>query len=654
MKSKFYSFVKNEAQETELRIEGVIANESWYDDEVSPKMFRDELAKHSGDITVRINSPGGDVFAGVSMYNALKEHNGNVTVKVEALAASAASFVSMAGDKIIMLPGALMMVHNSSAIAFGNAEEMSQTIEMLRKVDSSMVALYAARTGQSEEKIKELLEAETWMTGEEAVELGFADEAVGAKTSLSQAMAKISELTETTVSAAMQPVISMKVQKTKATVTEEEQSIINEAVVETATTTVEEDGSSTVTVDPEKVVEKIQEKLEEVAEPQEIKAETKKETEMSEVTTDVQASIPVEGIQAKAPEAPVKASAPSLKAYLGTKDAMEAFASILEDNPATDIKDKSASERVRAAWQSHLDVKMGVTNPEIFLPTPLIQEIEDAFNNGGEIWQRVSKTGMDSFNAAWDTNSDPDAESGRASGYNRSLEDEKREQELTFAERIIRPQFVYKYITLNKEDVKEQRTTGALVRFVLSELPRRIIREIERAIVTGDGRVSNSPYKIQEGNPRGFFSIKGDAAGSSPQATTYTPVAGKTVYENLRRARAQIKAEGGVILVAKEGLLLDMEFEQNDNGGFLFAPGSDLARFIKVDAVVEPDWMENDTNDAYMFVPSFYRVVGDQSIEAFQNFLLKTNKNEYLQEIWAGGGLTAIKSGVAIAPAATS
>lgn len=670
-KEKFWQF-KNATDGSELIIDGVIASESWFDDEVTPKEFREELSRHSGNITVRINSPGGDVFAGVAIYNMLAEHSGEVTVKVDGLAASIASLIAMAGDKIVMLPGSMMMIHQPWTFTTGNADDLEEVIESLKKIGESMTPIYATRTGLSEERVNELLKAETWMTANDAVELGFADEAVEAKTTISDSIKNALAFAGDVKAAVMQPVMSMN--KPKATtqedsddttrqddkVTVEEQSIVDEAVVETATVTLEEDGSATVTIDLEKVIEKVEDKLEEVAEPQEVKAEIKKETEMSEVTTDVQAKtdIVTEGIQAKAPEAPAKAAAPDMKAYLASNEAMETFARILEAQAqagsASDLAGTGSSDAVRAAWKEHLEVKMGVTNPEIFLPTPLITEIEDAFKSGGEIWQRVSKTGMDSFNAGWDANSDPDAENGRANGYNRSVAEDKQEQVLTFANRILRPQFVYKYITLNKEDVKEQRTTGALVRFVLSELPRRIIREVERAIVIGDGRASNADDKIQEGNPRGFYSVKADAAGAAPQAVTYTPVAGKTVYENLRRARALVEADGEAILVAKKGLLLDMEFEQNANGGFLFAPGSDLARFIGVSTVVEPDWMENDTNDAYIFVPGYYRVVGDLSIEAFQNFILKTNKNEYLQEIWAGGGLTALNSGVAVAPAGAS
>lgn len=652
--SKFYKFVKAEAG-SELILEGAIASESWYDDEVSPKMFREELQQHSGDITVRINSPGGDVSAGVSIYNMLNEHSGNVTVKVDGIAASIASLIAMAGDKIIMLPGSMMMVHLPWTIAAGNSDDMAQVVEMLEKTGESMIPIYAARTGLSEERVEELLKAETWLTAQDAVDLGFADEAVEAKTSLADAMAKISEATSGMQAAVMQPVMSLKTRKAEqdaTDTTEEPAEVVTEESEAPVAEVTEVEEETAVEAETEVETTEEVEVTEEVAEPpvEEVKAETK-EKEIKAMST--QTDIATEGVQAALPTQEVKPVV-DVKAYLDTKEAMEAFARILEDNAvsasAKDIAGNDGSQAVRAAWKEHLEVKAGVTNPEIFLPTPLIREIEDAFKEGGEIWSRVSKTGMDSFNAAWDAATDPDAEAGRAKGYNRSVEEDKDEQEFTIANRILRPQFVYKYITLNKEDVKEQRETGALVRFVLSELPRRIIREIERAIVIGDGRASNSDYKIQEGTPRGFFPVKADAAANNVFATTFTPTAGMTVYEALRRARSLVKADGGVILVAKEGLLLDMEFEQNANGGFLFAPGSDLNRYIKVDAVVEPDWMDNDENDAYIFAYNYYRVVGDQSVEAFQNFILKTNKNEYLQEIWAGGGLTARRAAVAVAP----
>ena len=160
---KFWKWAKAEAS-NELIINGTIASESWLEDDVTPKLFKEELAAHTGDITVRINSPGGDVFAGVSIYNMLREYNGRVVVKVDGLAASIASLIAMAGDEIVMLPGAMMMVHKPWTIAAGNADELGRAVEMLEKTCESMIPVYASRTGLSEEKIEELLAAETWMT----------------------------------------------------------------------------------------------------------------------------------------------------------------------------------------------------------------------------------------------------------------------------------------------------------------------------------------------------------------------------------------------------------------------------------------------------------------------------------------------------------
>lgn len=655
MGKPFYKFVKAEAG-NELILDGVIASESWYEDEISPKMFRDELAKYPGDLTVRINSPGGDVSAGVAIYNMLNEHEGYVTVKVDGLAASIASLIAMAGDKIIMLPGSMMMVHLPWTIAGGNADDMEQVVEMLKKTGESLIPIYAARTGLSEERIEELLRAETWMTAQDAVELGFADEAEGAKTTLAEAMAKISELTNSMQSAVMQPVMSLKAKTeveddtnttdTPAEVDEEKSETTDAEEAEVAEEVTEETpvNIGTVVVDV-----KLKDDPKDIAD--QILNELNKETEMSEVKEIAKDQI--------LPEAQAKVDAPvvSVKDYLNTKESMEAFARILEENPAADHNDEGASQRVRAAWKKHLETKMGVTNPEILLPTPLIQEIEDAFKAGGEIWQRVSKTGMDSFNAAWDANTDSSAESGRAKGYNREDEEEKAEQELTINNRILRPQMVYKYITLNREDVKEQRSTGALVRFVLSELPRRIIREIERAIILGDGRAAGSDYKIQEGNPRGFYPVVADAVAQNVFADIYTPTVDDDNYSAVVRAADLLEAEGRPVLIAKKGFVTDMKLATNANGGYIFPLGADFASILGVAAIVEPDWFNDTTSpdiNAVLVVLENYRVVGDQSVEAFTNFLLKTNKQEYLQEIWAGGGLTFRKSAVAIGEAASS
>lgn len=144
---------------------------------VTAAAFIGDLKKiDAKDITVFINSPGGSVFDGLAIYNALRQHPSNVTVKVMGVAASAASFIAMAGDKIVMPENAFMMVHNPMGGVFGNADEMRDWADTLDKIAASLISIYVARTGKSEDEIKTLLDAETWLTAAEAVEMGFADE----------------------------------------------------------------------------------------------------------------------------------------------------------------------------------------------------------------------------------------------------------------------------------------------------------------------------------------------------------------------------------------------------------------------------------------------------------------------------------------------
>lgn len=165
-----------------LILEGPISSESWWGDEVTPQAFRDELRKiNSNKLTVQINSTGGDVWAGISIHDALKELDAEVTVKVSGLAASIASVIAMAGDKIVMTPGSTMMIHRASMLAIGNADDMQKAIDMLETVEDGILNIYAERTGQTKEAVKEMLDAETWMSAEKAVELGFADEVVEPK-----------------------------------------------------------------------------------------------------------------------------------------------------------------------------------------------------------------------------------------------------------------------------------------------------------------------------------------------------------------------------------------------------------------------------------------------------------------------------------------
>ena len=171
---KFWNWVKNEDGRT-LYFDGYIAQDSWFEDDITPKKFKAELYSSAGDIAVWLNSPGGDVFAASQIYTLLKEYDGKVTVKIDGLAASAASVIAMAGDEIVMSPVAMMMIHNPATAIFGEAADLQTAIKMLGEVKESLVNAYEQRTGMPRAKISGMMDAETWFSAKKAVELGFAD-----------------------------------------------------------------------------------------------------------------------------------------------------------------------------------------------------------------------------------------------------------------------------------------------------------------------------------------------------------------------------------------------------------------------------------------------------------------------------------------------
>lgn len=164
-----------EASERVLFLNGTIAEESWFDDDVTPELFREELNAGTGNITVWINSPGGDCVAAAQIYNMLMDYKGDVTVKIDGIAASAASVIAMAGTKVMMSPVSMMMIHNPATIAIGDKSEMQKAIEMLASVKDSIMNAYEIKTGMNRTKLSHMMDAETWMDAHKAVELGFAD-----------------------------------------------------------------------------------------------------------------------------------------------------------------------------------------------------------------------------------------------------------------------------------------------------------------------------------------------------------------------------------------------------------------------------------------------------------------------------------------------
>lgn len=174
--NKFWNWVRNSDESRTLYLNGTIAEESWFDDDVTPAAFKAELLSGEGDITVWINSPGGDCVAASQIYSMLMDYKGAVTVKIDGIAASAASVIAMAGTTVLMAPTALMMVHNPLTVAIGDSEEMKKAIAMLDEVKESIINAYEIKTGLSRAKLSHLMDAETWMDATKAMELGFADE----------------------------------------------------------------------------------------------------------------------------------------------------------------------------------------------------------------------------------------------------------------------------------------------------------------------------------------------------------------------------------------------------------------------------------------------------------------------------------------------
>ena len=174
--NKFWNFATEEDGSRTLYLCGSIADESWFDDDVTPKAFKADLEAGQGDIVVWINSPGGDCVAAAQIYNMLMDYKGQVTVKIDGIAASAASVIAMAGTTVLMSPTSLMMIHNPLTIAIGDSEEMQKAIDMLAEVKESIINAYEIKTNQSRAKLSHLMDAETWMNANKAIELGFADD----------------------------------------------------------------------------------------------------------------------------------------------------------------------------------------------------------------------------------------------------------------------------------------------------------------------------------------------------------------------------------------------------------------------------------------------------------------------------------------------
>lgn len=339
------------------------------------------------------------------------------------------------------------------------------------------------------------------------------------------------------------------------------------------------------------------------------------------------------------------------KTWLDSDDAMIAFerALIDTDNKGVEAFHREWADTVNRNMSDTASFGVDATNVGKFIPTEAITTISDALNTRGSgLWNLLRKTGMDRLTIGGNVAGLTDQT--RAHGYPvSSYGTKKTEQVLSFVKRELQADYTYKYITLNKGDIRRTQRPGALLRYVLQELPNYIIQTIERQITLG-GYTDMAHFR----------SVVTDAADNSSEwkgnrfALSYTMTDNAPLMDFVR-ASHMVRAQGNKVLLCNADTVADLLMSANANGNTYIALGGDdtLARALGVNQIITPEWWtdtDDDTTMGVIMAASHYAVVGDTSIEAFTNFALSTNTNEYLQEIYAGGGLDAEKSAVVIKP----
>lgn len=339
------------------------------------------------------------------------------------------------------------------------------------------------------------------------------------------------------------------------------------------------------------------------------------------------------------------------KTWLDSNDAMIAFERALIDT------DNKGVEAFRREWADTVNRNMSDTasfgvnagNVNNFIPTEAITTISDGLNTRGSgLWNLLRKTGLDRLTIGGNISGLTDQT--RAHGYPvAQYGTKKKEQVLSFVKRELQADYTYKYITLNKGDIRRTQRPGALLRYVLQELPNYIVQTIERQITLG-GYTDMAHFR----------SVVADAEDTSSEwkgnrfALSYTMTDAAPLMDFVR-ASHMVRAQGNKVLLCNADTVADLLMSANANGNTYIALGGDdtLARALGVNQIITPEWW-TDTDDTttmgVIMSASNYAVVGDTSIEAFTNFALSTNTNEYLQEIYAGGGLDTEKSAVVIKP----
>lgn len=339
------------------------------------------------------------------------------------------------------------------------------------------------------------------------------------------------------------------------------------------------------------------------------------------------------------------------KTWLDSDDAMIAFerALIDTDNKGVEAFHREWADTVNRNMSDTASFGVDATDVNKFIPTEAITTISDALNTRGSgLWNLLRKTGMDRLTIGGNISGLTDQT--RAHGYPvNSYGTKKTEQKLSFVKRELQADYTYKYINLNKGDIRRTQRPGALLRYVLQELPNYIIQTIERQIaLSGYTDMAHFRSVVTDANDN-LSEWKGNRFALSYTMTDNAPLM------DFVRASHMVRAQGNKVLLCNASTVADLLMSANANGNTFIALGGDdtLARALGVQQIITPEWWTDEDDNTTMGVimaASHYPLVGDTSIEAFTNFALSTNTNEYLQEIYAGGGLDAEKSAVVIKP----
>lgn len=384
MKKPFMQLAKDGTHE--IIVEGLISSESWWGDEFTPEMVRAELSELNGQpIRVIINSPGGEVFAGAAIYNALREYEGRKTVRIDGIAASMASVIAMVGDEIYMNPGSTMMVHRPMVGAYGNVKDLQGAIEMLEAIEETILPIYEKRTGLSKDEVFDLLDKETWMSAEKATELGFADKedveepvasafdkvkAMLGNKQFAFSMSAVHKSLSAYVDTAPKGETKVEAEETKV------EDVITEVETVEETKTVEDTAPVEETETEVEAEAKTEETVEEVTAP---KAETKevvKETKMTK-TTAAEMVVPV----AKVEEATAKSNAVSHADY------KRGFVEMLSAAYNGD-KDVASAKADELKAQMVID---GTTGSELLGGEVLARDIRQAYDLSGRVGSLVNR-----------------------------------------------------------------------------------------------------------------------------------------------------------------------------------------------------------------------------------------------------------------------